>query len=210
MDLDPTEEWALPKRAGHVDFAYRWHSHVPLDADISVFLLAGGKVRSDNDFIFYSRPPEAGQPVDYPGKVTGPDAMVTASVTVHLTRLPVTIDAVLFAISVDGPPGAVLADLGPISATFAVDAGPAVAQIRPGTGITAAAAIQIIRQGSHWVAHAANRTTTDGLGALARDCGVKVAGPETAPVADPAAGSGGPLIDWTRPPVPIGYELQES
>ncbi len=211
MDLDPAGEWALPKRAGHVDFAYRWQNHAPLDADISVFLLVGGKVRSNDDFIFYSRPPDAGQPVDYPGKVTGPDGLVTDSVTVHLTRLDARVDGVLFAVSVDGPVGAALTDLGSISATFAASTGPAIVEIGPDPGVTAVAAIEIVRQGTHWVARAAGRAYSDGLAALARDCGVKIASPDAGPGADPATvAADALLIDWTRPPVPTGYEPQES
>lgn len=211
MDLDRAGEWALPKRAGHVDFAYRWQNHAPLDADISVFLLAGGKVRSNDDFIFYSRPPDAGQPVDYPGKVTGPDGLVTDSVTVHLTRLDATVDGVLFAVSVDGPVGAALTDLGSISASFATSTGPVIFEIGPDPCVTAVAAIEIVREGTHWVARAAGRAYTDGLAALARDCGVKIAPPDAGPGADSATvAAGALLIDWTRPPVPTGYELQES
>ncbi len=176
---------------------------------MSVFLLAGGKVRSDADFIFYSRPPEPGQQVDYPGKSTGPDAVVTDSVTVHLTRLDTAVDSVLFAVSVDGPPGAALTDLGPMTATFAASAGPAVVQIQPGPGVTALAAVEIVRQGAHWVTRAAGRAYTDGLAALARDCGVDIAEPDTGSAAERlTVPAGAPLIDWTRPPVPDGYELQ--
>jgi len=74
---------------------------------------------------------------------------------------------------VDGPVGAALTDLGSISATFATSTGLAIVEIGPDPGVTAVAAIEIARQGTHWVARAAGRAYTDGLAVLARDCGLR-------------------------------------
>ena len=53
-----------------------WDAGSPVDVDISALLLADtGKVRSDDDFIFYNQPQHARSSVRHTGKSAGLDAL---------------------------------------------------------------------------------------------------------------------------------------
>ncbi|MEV4331270.1 TerD family protein [Streptomyces sp. NPDC049597] len=83
-----------------VELGWRPGPGVP-DIDASALLLAGGKVRSDADFVFYNQPAHASGAVRHEGKRTGQGA-ATDVVAVDLDRVEATIDRIVLAASADG------------------------------------------------------------------------------------------------------------
>lgn len=207
-----------------------WTPKPPLDADLSALLLVAGKVRTDDDFVFYNQPASLDGSVEHTGKTMRPDASVLDRVTVDLNALPSAIESIVFVVSLDGPPGSVLNGLGDISARIDGLDGTPVATFDI-TGLvteTAVVTLELYRRDNRWKVRAIGQGYHDGLGGLARDFGVSVdeAEPEADPAApdSPAAGAaatlppavlspatpvptGPPPIDWAHPPVPAGYEI---
>src|SRR6478609_4736563 len=72
------------------------------DVDASALLLgSGGKVRTDDDFVFYNQPHHPGGGVRHDGKTpAGPG--FTESVSVDLTALEPSVDRIVIAASADG------------------------------------------------------------------------------------------------------------
>lgn len=198
-----------------------WTPKPPLDADLSALLLVAGKVRTDDDFVFYNQPASPDGSVEHTGKVIRPDGSVLDRVTVDLNALPAAIESIVFVVSLDGPPGSALDGLGDISARLDVVDGTPVATFDI-SGLfteTAVVTLELYRRDRWWKVRAVGQGYHDGLGGLARDFGVSVddAAPEpepsvptpatSAPVPAALVPTGPPPIDWAHPPVPLGYEI---
>ncbi|MGW0701089.1 TerD family protein [Streptomyces sp. NPDC002867] len=91
---------AVQAQRVRVELGWRPGPGVP-DIDASALLLAGGKVRSDADFVFYNQPAHASGAVRHEGKRTGQGA-ATDVVAVDLDRVEAGIDRIVLAASADG------------------------------------------------------------------------------------------------------------
>lgn len=158
----------------------------PVRLDVSGLLLtADGKVRSDDDFIFYNQP--AGPGVAYrSGGGTAPDAIV-----VDTAAVPSGIEKIVITASPDGA-GQTFQGIEPTATVRNADDGGVLATFTPPQlgAETALVVIEVYRRGGAWKARAVGQGYADGLAGIATDFGVSV---EDEPAAAPAP---------VAPPVP--------
>jgi stress response protein SCP2 len=157
----------------------------PVRLDVSGLLLtADGKVRSDDDFIFYNQP--AGPGVSYrSGGGSAPDAIV-----VDTSAVPPGIEKIVVTASPDAA-GQTFQGIEPTATIRSADDGSALASFTPpqlGTE-TALVVVEIYLRNGAWKARAVGQGYANGLAGIATDFGVSVdeepaAAP--APVAPPA------------------------
>ncbi|MFC8369815.1 TerD family protein [Streptomyces sp. NPDC057239] len=174
----------VPTTALRVDVGRRSGPGVP-DADASALLLTGGKVRSDDDFVFYNQPAHASGAVRHEGKRDA-GGRVTDTLLVDLTRVEPGIETVILAASCDGGTFGQVQDLyievkdaanGTVAARF------------DSTGATTETAFvlgEFYRRQGAWKFRAVGQGYSSGLEGLATDYGITVDEPQHAPAA-PAA-----------------------
>ncbi|MGX9886015.1 TerD family protein [Streptomyces sp. NPDC002276] len=168
----------------------------PVRLDVSGLLLTGdGKVRSDDDFIFYNQP--TGPGVTYrSGGGTAPDAIIvdTGAVPPGIEKIVVTASPDAAGQSFQGvEPTATIrnADDNSVLGTFTP----------PQLGAeTALVVVEIYLRNGAWKARAVGQGYANGLAGIATDFGVSVEepAPVAAPVAPPAPVTRAPVA----PPVP--------
>lgn len=171
----------------------------PVRLDVSGLLLtADGKVRSDDDFIFYNQP--TGPGVTYrSGGGTAPDAIV-----VDTAAVPPGIEKIVVTASPDGA-GQTFQGIEPTATVRNADDGSALATFTPPQlgSETALVVIEVYRRGGAWKARAVGQGYADGLAGIATDFGVSV---EEEPTAAPAAAPTAPAAPVdpriAAPPVP--------
>ncbi|WP_416520282.1 TerD family protein [Streptomyces achromogenes] len=168
----------------------------PVRLDVSGLLLTGdGKVRSDDDFIFYNQP--SGPGVAYrSGGGTAPDA-----VTVDTAAVPPEIEKIVVTASPDAA-GQTFQGIEPTATIRDADGGGVLATFTPprlGTE-TALVIVEIYRRSGQWKARAVGQGYADGLAGIATDFGVSVEEPAAAAPA-PAAPVAPPQ-PVAAPPVP--------
>ncbi|GGT34951.1 transport-associated protein [Streptomyces kurssanovii] len=160
----------------------------PVRLDVSGLLLtADGKVRSDDDFIFYNQPQGPG--VSYrSGGGTAPDAIV-----VDTTAVPPGIEKIVVTASPDAA-GQTFQGVEPTATLRNADDGSALATFTPPQlgAETALVVVEIYLRGGVWKARAVGQGYANGLAGIATDFGVSV---DEEPAAAPAA----PQV--TAPPV---------
>ncbi|MFE7462745.1 TerD family protein [Streptomyces sp. NPDC057499] len=157
------------------------------DVDVSALLLgAGGRVRSDEDFVFYNQPRHPCGLVRHLPKRSVPEGL-TDTIEADLGGLDPSVEQVVVAASSDGDTFARVRDLRILlyDAT-APGADPlAVFDVRPETGEeTAIICGELYRRGDGWKFRAVAQGYPTGLVGLATDFGISV--DETAPGSDPA------------------------
>ncbi|WP_338931122.1 TerD family protein [Streptomyces netropsis] len=152
----------------------------PVRLDVSGLLLtADGKVRSDDDFVFYNQPNGPGVTHRAAAGGTGD------SITVDTTAVPADIDKIVVTASLDAP-GATFAGTEPTATVRGADDGSVIATFTPprlGTE-TALVTIEVYRRAGAWKVRAVGQGYANGLAGIATDFGVSVE--EPAPVAAPA------------------------
>ncbi|MFD6416642.1 TerD family protein [Streptomyces sp. NPDC060194] len=153
----------------------------PVRLDVSGLLLtADGKVRSDDDFIFYNQP--AGPGVTHrSGGGAAPDAIV-----VDTSALPPGIEKIVVTASPDAA-GQTFQGIEPTATVRNADDGSAIATFTPpqlGTE-TALVVVELYLRGGAWKVRAVGQGYANGLAGIATDFGVTVE--EPAPAAAPAA-----------------------
>ncbi|MFD0022062.1 TerD family protein [Streptomyces sp. NPDC058382] len=151
----------------------------PVRLDVSGLLLTvDGKVRSDDDFIFYNQP--IGPGVTYrSGGGTAPDAIV-----VDTAAVPPGIEKIVVTASPDGA-GQTFQGIEPTATVRNADDGSALATFTPpqlGTE-TALVVIEVYRRGGAWKARAVGQGYANGLAGIATDFGVSVEEEPAAPAA---------------------------
>ncbi|MFF9091178.1 TerD family protein [Streptomyces sp. NPDC014991] len=155
----------------------------PVRLDVSGLLLtADGKVRSDDDFIFYNQP--AGPGVAYrSGGGSAPDA-----VTVDTTAVPPDIEKIVVTASPDAA-GQTFQGVEPTATIRDADGGAVLATFTPPQlgAETALVVVEVYRRGGAWKARAVGQGYADGLAGIATDFGVTVEEPAPAPGPAPAA-----------------------
>ncbi|MFJ2717644.1 TerD family protein [Streptomyces sp. NPDC087437] len=153
----------------------------PVRLDVSGLLLtADGKVRSDDDFIFYNQP--SGPGVTYrSGGGGAPDAII-----VDTAAVPPGIEKIVVTASPDAA-GQTFQGIEPTATIRDADNGSALATFTPprlGTE-TALVVVEIYLRNGQWKARAVGQGYADGLAGIATDFGVTVEEPAPAPVAPP-------------------------
>ncbi|MFB7667907.1 TerD family protein [Kitasatospora sp. NPDC056138] len=164
---------ALATTGVRVELHWRSGPGVP-DADASALLLAGGRVRSDADFVFYNQPQDASGAVRHLGKQSSGDGGVVDTLTVALDELDAAVETVVLAASSDGGafgqlPGLRLRVLDPRS-------GQEVARFED-TGASSETAFvlgELYRRGGGWKFRAVGQGYDSGLAGLATDYGINV------------------------------------
>ncbi|MDO0932133.1 TerD family protein [Streptomyces sp. DG2A-72] len=175
--MTPGSNIPLPTARVTVDVA------APVRLDVSGLLLtADGKVRSDDDFIFYNQP--AGPGVTYrSGGGTAPDA-----ITVDTAAVPPGIEKIVVTASPDAP-GQTFQGIEPTATIRNADDNNALATFTPPQlgAETALVVVEIYLRNGVWKARAVGQGYANGLAGIATDFGVSVEepAPTPAPVAPP-------------------------
>ncbi|MFF8904449.1 TerD family protein [Streptomyces olivaceoviridis] len=169
----------------------------PVRLDVSGLLLTGdGKVRSDDDFIFYNQP--TGPGVTYrSGGGTAPDA-----VAVDTAAVPPEIEKIVVTASPDAA-GQTFQGIEPTATIRDADGGAVLATFTPPQlgSETALVVVEIYRRGGQWKARAVGQGYANGLAGIATDFGVTVEEPAAAPAAPAAPPQ--PVAAPTAPPQPV-------
>ncbi|MFJ3923532.1 TerD family protein [Streptomyces sp. NPDC090022] len=151
----------------------------PVRLDVSGLLLtANGKVRSDDDFIFYNQP--SGPGVSHrSGGGTAPD-----SITVDTAALPPGIERIVVTASPDAA-GQTFQGIEPTATVRAADGGAVIATFTPPQlgAETALVVVEVYQRGGAWKVRAVGQGYANGLAGIATDFGVSV---EEEPVPAPA------------------------
>ncbi|MGW3102273.1 TerD family protein [Streptomyces sp. NPDC001100] len=154
----------------------------PVRLDVSSLLLTGdGKVRSDDDFIFYNQPNGPG--VTYrSGGGTSPDA-----ITVDTAAVPPGIEKIVVTASPDAA-GQTFQGIEPTATIRDAADGSVLATFTPPQlgAETALVVVEIYLRNGVWKARAVGQGYANGLAGIATDFGVSVEEPAPAPVAPPA------------------------
>ncbi|WP_137233848.1 TerD family protein [Streptomyces sp. BPSDS2] len=183
----------------------------PVRLDVSGLLLtADGKVRSDDDFIFYNQP--SGPGVTYrSGGGSAPDAIV-----VDTAAVPPGVEKIVVTASPDAA-GQTFQGIEPTATVRNADDGSALATFTPPQlgAETALVVIEVYRRNGAWKARAVGQGYANGLAGIATDFGVSVEEPAApaappvpvapapvAPVAPPAPPAAAPVDPRIAPPAP--------
>jgi stress response protein SCP2 len=150
----------------------------PVRLDVSGLLLTGdGKVRSDDDFIFYNQP--TGQGVTYrSGGGTAPDA-----ITVDTGAVPPGIEKIVVTASPDAA-GQSFQGIEPTATIRNADDNSVLGTFTPPQlgAETALVVVEIYLRNGVWKARAVGQGYANGLAGIATDFGVSVEEPAAAPV----------------------------
>ncbi|MEU4355993.1 TerD family protein [Streptomyces virginiae] len=182
------------------------------DVDASALLVGpDGRVRSDEDFVFYNQPRHPSGAVWRLGKKQVGDA-ITDAVQADLRAVTPAVDRILVVASAEDVPFQRVRDLRILlyDATATGGAEPlAHFDVRPETGAeTALICGELYRRGDGWKFRALGEGYSDGLVGLATDHGISVdenaAEPDagTGAASGPAASSGGPASEQTTAMAP--------
>ncbi|MCX5343828.1 TerD family protein [Streptomyces atratus] len=159
------------------------------DVDASALLLgADGRVRSDEDFVFYNQPRHPSGLVRRLPKRSVPEGL-TDSIEADLNALDPSVDQVVVAASSDGAAFAQVRDLRILLYDAASAGGDplAVFDVRPETGEeTAIICGELYRRGDGWKFRAVGQGYPTGLVGLATAFGISVDEAEAAAEPDPA------------------------
>ncbi|MGA5728130.1 TerD family protein [Streptomyces seoulensis] len=189
--MTPGSNVPLPSARVTVDVA------APVRLDVSGLLLtADGKVRSDDDFIFYNQP--AGPGVTYrSGGGSAPD-----SITVDTGAVPPDIEKIVVTASPDAA-GQTFQGIEPTATIRDADGGAVVASFTPpGLGAeTALVVVEIYRRNGQWKARAVGQGYANGLAGIATDFGVTVEEQAAQPAPAPQQPVSAPPVPQT-PPAP--------
>jgi stress response protein SCP2 len=184
--MTPGSNIPLPSARVAVDVA------APVRLDVSGLLLTGdGKVRSDDDFIFYNQP--SGPGVTYrSGGGTAPDAIV-----VDTAAVPPGIEKIVVTASPDAA-GQTFQGIEPTATIRGADDNSVLATFTPPQlgAETALVVVEIYQRGGQWKARAVGQGYANGLAGIATDFGVTVEEPAAAAPPQPAA----PPVSTTPPP----------
>ncbi|MER7107593.1 TerD family protein [Streptomyces sp. NPDC000229] len=194
--MTPGSNIPLPVTRVAVDVA------APVRLDVSGLLLtADGKVRSDDDFIFYNQP--SGPGVTYrSGGGTAPDAII-----VDTAAVPPGIEKIVVTASPDAA-GQTFQGIEPTATIRNADDGTALATFTPPQlgAETALVVVEVYLRNGAWKARAVGQGYANGLAGIATDFGVSVdeepaqAAPTPAPA--PAQAPTPPPAAQAAPPAP--------
>ncbi|MFD3704868.1 TerD family protein [Nocardia sp. NPDC058658] len=162
---------AVPAAAVRVELGWQAGPGVP-DADASALLLAGAKVRSDDDFVFYNQAVHPSGAVRYEGKQQG--QVVVDALSVNLGQVEAQIETIVLAASADG------GTFGQFRGLYirVIDAanGAEVARFDSSGATTETAFVlgELYRRQGAWKFRAVGQGYDSGLAGLATDFGISV------------------------------------
>ncbi|WP_307625824.1 TerD family protein [Streptomyces turgidiscabies] len=192
--MTPGSNIPLPVTRVTVDVA------APVRLDVSSLLLtADGKVRSDDDFIFYNQP--TGPGVTYrSGGGTTPD-----SITVDTTAVPPGIEKIVVTASPDAA-GQTFQGIEPTATIRNADDSSVLATFTPPQlgSETALVIVEVYLRNGAWKARAVGQGYANGLAGIATDFGVSVEEPTSAPAPAAQPTPVQPLTPPVAAPTPAG------
>ncbi|MEU1039502.1 TerD family protein [Streptomyces sp. NPDC005907] len=198
MSMSKGSNVAVPTAALRVELGRRSGPGVP-DADASALLLVSGKVRSDDDFVFYNQPQHASGAVRHEGRGEA-GGQATDTLLVDLGRVEPAIETIVLAASTDG------GTFGQIPGLYirVVDArqGTEIARFDSAATVETAFVLgEFYRRQGAWKFRAVGQGYESGLEGLATDYGITVDEPrQAAPQAAPGRAGGPPPA---APPVSV-------
>ena len=165
--------------------------------DVSALLCApGGKVRSDDDFVFYNQP--RGPGVTY--RASTPSAP-SGDVVIDTDQVPSGVDKVVVTASLDGTGPPTFATAGQVGVTIADSSSVAAARFDLPTlaGETALVVVEVYRRDGGWKIRAVGQGYANGLAGIATDFGVTVDDtPAPTPAPGPAPASRPPVVNLDK------------
>ncbi|GHH35376.1 transport-associated protein [Streptomyces candidus] len=196
--MTPGSNIPLPTARVAVDVA------APVRLDVSGLLLtADGKVRSDDDFIFYNQP--TGPGVTYrSGSGSAPDAIV-----VDTGALPPGIERVVVTASPDAA-GQSFQGIEPTATVRGADDNSVIASFTPPQlgSETALVVVEVYLRNGAWKVRAVGQGYANGLAGIATDFGVSVEEPAQAPAAAPVTPPAAPA---SAPSAPVpSYDPRQA
>ncbi|MGV9614360.1 TerD family protein [Nocardia xishanensis] len=194
---------AVPMSAVRIELGWQSGPGIP-DADASALLLAGGKVRSDNDFVFYNQPQHPSGAVRHEGKQQGPTVLDVLSV--QLAQVEPQIETIVVAASADG--GTFGQFRGLYVRVLDASNGAEVARFDSTDATTETAFVlgELYRRQGAWKFRAVGQGYDSGLAGLATDFGISVddapapAAPQTPPPAPTQQFTPPPTQQYAPPP----------
>ncbi|GGV60974.1 MULTISPECIES: TerD family protein [Streptomyces] len=195
----------VPLEAATVRAVVRWtpHTGVP-DVDASALLLGpDGRVRSDEDFVFYNQPHHPSGKVWRLGKQQGAEGL-TDTIQADLDDVEPDVGRILLVASTDDVAFDRVTDLRiELYDAALADAEPlAYFEVTPETGEeTALICGELYRRGEGWKFRALGEGYSDGLKGLATDYGISVDETEEGAADADADSSGAPAVSATAPTV---------
>jgi len=169
-----------------------------VEADASAYLLGeNGKVRGDQDMVFYNQATGAGGAVRF-----DPQPGAGGNFEVALGRVPPELARIVFCVTVDqaGGTGRTLAGLSGARIEVMDGSGSTLARYEPDLQGASEAAMtfgELYRRGGEWKFRAVGQGFNGGLGPLARSFGIDVADEAPAPPSPPPPAAAAPA-----PPAP--------
>ncbi|WP_420000296.1 TerD family protein [Streptomyces boninensis] len=168
----------------------------PVRLDVSGLLISeAGKVRSDDDFIFFNQPSGPG--------VTHQSTGAADTITVDTAAVPADIDKVVVTASLDQP-GATFSGTEPTATVRDAVAGTVIGTFTPPQlgAETALLVVEIYRRGGAWKVRAVGQGYANGLAGIATDFGVSVDDPGPTPPPQAQAAPPPPAPAQATPPPP--------
>ncbi|MET9418286.1 TerD family protein [Streptomyces klenkii] len=177
----------IPAPAVRIELGWTTAPGVP-DVDASALLLAGGRVRSDADFVFYNQAVHPSGAVRHEGKRPSGAGTTTDALTVDLAAVEPSVETVVLAASADG------GSFGQVPGLYirVTDAASGAELARydstDATVETAFVLGELYRRQGEWKFRAVGQGYSSGLEGLATDFGITVDEPQPAsvPAAPPA------------------------
>ncbi|MGQ0843961.1 MAG: TerD family protein [Sporichthyaceae bacterium] len=192
-----------PVAARRVRAVVGWNAGAGVpDVDASALLVTEtGKVRSDEDFVFYNQPNHPGGAVAHVGKSAPAGGAATDTLTVDLSRLTPDVTGVALAASADGGTFGQVPGLN--LTLFDADSGAELARFQDmnAGGETAFVVGELYLRNGAWKFRAVGQGWASGLAGLATDFGISVAEEQPPP---PAAAPAAPPPPPAAPPAPSG------
>ncbi|MDT0316781.1 TerD family protein [Streptomyces millisiae] len=184
----------VPARSVRVEIGWNSSAGVP-DVDASALLLADGRVRSDDDFVFYNQPRHTSGAVRHEGKQPQGGTVIDR-LAVDLTAVEPEIEKVTVAASADG--GTFGQVPGLHVRVLDADNGTEIARFDSQDASTETAFVlgELYRRQGAWKFRAVGQGYDSGLAGLATDFGISV-DDEPAPAAAPVPPQAAP-----QPPAP--------
>ncbi|NNM78622.1 universal stress protein [Sphingomonas sp. ID1715] len=180
MELQQGANAAIPGERATVSFG--WRAPAGLEADASAYLLtASGKVRGDQDMIFYNQPEGGDGSVRFSADGSG-------RFDVQLGRVPESIEKIVFCATINeaNARGQTLSMLQDAHVAVGGESALRFAPALSGTREAAMIFGELYRRQGQWKFRAVGQGFNGGLAPLARSFGIDVAEPAAAPAPVPA------------------------